>query len=101
MEGKAGACGRSIGAGTLKFPTPARMTLLAARIGPWSAFVPATSMSGARGNTARNGLKLPLRFEITRGAVVFSCLGYGEEDLGAESRLKACTTPRTRCSDLA
>jgi len=42
MEGKAEVSGKSIGLGTLKFPTPARITLLAAQIGLWSAFVLAT-----------------------------------------------------------
>ena len=42
MEGKAGVSGKSIRLGTLKFPMPARITLLAAQIGLWSAFVLAT-----------------------------------------------------------
>jgi hypothetical protein len=57
MEGKAEVSGKSIRLGTLKFPMPVRITLNAARIGLWSAFVLATSMNGVLGNTARNVLK--------------------------------------------
>ena len=42
MEGKAEVYGKSIRHGTLKFRMPARITLLAAQIGLWSAFVLAT-----------------------------------------------------------
>jgi hypothetical protein len=55
MEEKAEVSGKSIRLGTLKFQTPARITLLAVQIGLLSASVPATSMSGAPGNTAKNG----------------------------------------------
>jgi hypothetical protein len=41
-EEKAEASGKSIRLGTLKFPMPARTTLLAAQIGLSSAFVLAT-----------------------------------------------------------
>jgi hypothetical protein len=42
MEGKAEVSGKSIRLGTLKFRMPVRITLLAAQIGLWSAFVLAT-----------------------------------------------------------
>ena len=42
MEGKAEVSGKSTRLGTLKFPMPARTTLLAAPIGRSSAFVLAT-----------------------------------------------------------
>jgi hypothetical protein len=57
MEGKAEVSGKSIGLGTPRFPMPAHIMLPAAQIGLWNAFVRATSMSGAPGNTAKNGLK--------------------------------------------
>ena len=42
MEEKVEVSGKSIRLGTQKFPMPARITLLAAQIGLWSAFVLAT-----------------------------------------------------------
>ena|SRR5579864_8336261 len=57
MEEKAGVSGKSIKRGTRKFRMPAHIASLAARIGLCSASALDTSMSGARGNTARSDFK--------------------------------------------